>query len=106
MAEQKHIAELVRIHGPLCAKAFPGRAAVLVKILGLDENHISGVYERTSSLKIGHYLPGTKIPILDEADLDFVKLNSPIINLAWHISEEIESYVRSKGFDGEIVNIL
>ena len=103
---QKHIAELVRIHGPLCAKAFPGRAAVLVNILGLDENHISGVYERTSSPKIGHYLPGTKIPILDEADLDFVKLNSPIINLAWHISEEIESYVRSKGFDGEIVNIL
>ena len=103
---QKRIAELVRIHGPLCAKAFPGRAAVLVKILGLDENHISGVYERTSSLKIGHYLPGTKIPILDEADLDFVKLNSPIINLAWHISEEIKSYLRSKGFDGEIINIL
>ena len=103
---QKQIAELVRIHGPLSAKAFPGRAAILVRILGLDENQISGVYERSGSIKVGHYLPGTKIPILDEADLDLENLNSPLINLAWHISEEIESYMRSKGFDGKIIDIM
>jgi 2-polyprenyl-3-methyl-5-hydroxy-6-metoxy-1,4-benzoquinol methylase len=103
---QKNIVELVEIHGPLCAKAFPGRAAILVKILGLDENHISGVYERSGSAKIGHYMPGTKIPILDDADWDLTNFSSPVVNFAWHISKEIESYMRSKGFNGEIVDIL
>ena len=42
------------------AKAFPGRAAILIKLLSLDENQISGVYEIKGSIKVNHYVPGTE----------------------------------------------
>ena len=76
-------------------------------MLKLDTNHISGVFEKPGSLKIGHYLPGTRIPIY--SDDDFFVLNDkelPIINLAWHISKEINTYMSSVGFKGDIIDIL
>jgi hypothetical protein len=41
---------LVSQYGPLPAKAFPGRAAILVKLLGLSEEHIVAVIFVTKSL--------------------------------------------------------
>ena len=29
-----------------------------------------------------------------------------ILNLAWHIGDEIEKYLRSRGFKGELINII
>jgi SAM-dependent methyltransferase len=101
------IEELVRQHGPLPAKAFPGRAAILVKLLDLSTRHISAVYEKPGSLKIGHYVPGTRIPIKSDTDL-FAALESgkPILNLAWHISAEIRQYLSQLRKDVRIVDIL
>ena len=86
-------------NGKLIAKAFPGRAAILIKLLNLNENYISAVYEKPKSKKIGYYIPGTKIPILSD-NLLFKKIKqkkvSIIINLAWHLSKEIKNYLRSK----------
>lgn len=45
------------------AKAFPGRSAIIVKLLKLNENNISEVFEKHGSKKIGYYVPSTKIPI-------------------------------------------
>ena len=42
----------------LHAKAFLGRVAILVQLLSLNE-YISTVYEK-NSMKINHYIPGTK----------------------------------------------
>ncbi len=96
-----------RTKGKLKAKAFPGRAAILIKLLGLDENIISAVYEKPGSLKIGHYVPGTKIPILSDDELfRMTNLNEPIINLAWHINTEIKKYLRNNGYKGKIIDIL
>ena len=67
--KKKFLQEQFEKHGKLNAKAFPGRAAILVKLLGLDQNLISAVYEKTGSFKVGHYLPGTRIPILSDDDL-------------------------------------
>jgi SAM-dependent methyltransferase len=93
--------------GKLKAKAFPGRAAILVKLLGLTENEIESVFEKPGSMKIGHYLPGTKIPIKSDDDL-FTDDNKDVLifNLAWHIHDEIEKYLRNNGLCGEIVDIL
>ena len=103
---KEKIQKLVNEHGPLPAKAFPGRAAILIKLLDLDENSISVVYEKTGSMKIGHYLPGTRIPIKSDDEL-FSLTSSPavILNLAWHISTEIHQFLKKKGFLGEIVDI-
>lgn len=106
-AKSQAIAELVSQYGPLSGKAFPGRAAILVKLLGLDHSMISAVYEKPGSMKIGHYVPGTSIPIL--SDDDFVNRASktaPLINLAWHISKEIHGYMRKQGYQGAIVDIF
>lgn len=101
------LADLVARHGKLPAKAFPGRAAILVKLLGLDESAISAVYEKPGSMKIGHYVPGTRIPIRSDEDFSSTRDSSPVLlNLAWHISDEIRGYLRKSGYDGEIVDIL
>ncbi len=93
--------------GKIKAKAFPGRAAILIKLLGINEEYISAVYEKPGSLKIGHYVPGTRIPILSDDEL-FKNINNsePIINLAWHISSEIEKYMITNNFSGKIIHIL
>jgi hypothetical protein len=103
---KEKIQKLVNEHGPLPAKAFPGRAAILIKLLDLDENSISVVYEKPGSMKIGHYLPGTRIPIKSDDEL-FSLASSPtiILNMAWHISTEINQFLKKKGFIGEIIDI-
>ena len=94
-------------HGPMIAKAFPGRAAILVRLLGLNKKIISGVFEKEGSMKIGNYVPGTKIPIKPDTEL-FKIMNSSkiIINFSWHISKEIKRYLRSNGYKGKIYNII
>lgn len=91
-------------YGKFAAKAFPGRAAIPIKMLGLDEKMISAVYEKPASGKIGHFVPGTRIPI--RSDDEFVDNGGPLLNLAWHISGEIRSYMRQRGFEGRIIDII
>ena len=94
-------------YGKLRAKAFPGRAAILVKLLGLDEHLISAVYEKPGSLKIGHYLPGTRIPICSDEDLFALSDQAfPLLNLAWHIPQEIRKYLTDRGYTGPVIDIL
>ncbi len=100
-----NILKLNKLYGPLRAKAFPGRASILVNSLNLNNKHIKGVYEKSDSLKVGHYLPGTRIKILNDKKFDYND-KKPIINFAWHINEEIQKYLRSKGFNGKIIPII
>ena len=94
-------------YGKINAKAFPGRAAILIKSLNIDENDFAKVYEKPGSMKIGHYVPGTKIPIVSDEELFSQGGNSmPIINLAWHISDEIKNYLANNGFNDEVVDII
>jgi hypothetical protein len=94
-------------YGNLRAKAFPGRAAILVKLLGLDEEMISAVYEKPGSLKVGHYLPGTRIEIHSDDELfSLSDQTQPILNLAWHIPTEIRTYLAAHGYSGEVVDVL
>ena len=106
-ATRQAIAELVDLHGPLRAKAFPGRAAILVKLLGLDTASLSAVFEKPGSLKIGHYLPGTRIPIRSDDELFALHDQSlPLVNLAWHIPGEIREYLERNGYTGPVVDIM
>jgi SAM-dependent methyltransferase len=98
--------ELARAHGPLPAKAFPGRASVILNYYGADETLIGAAYERPGSPKVGYYIPGTRIPIRDEREF-FAKPDAPIVvNLAWHIRDEIHRYMRENGYGGDILEIF
>lgn len=105
--KKAEIRELVKTQGKLLAKAFPGRAAILVALLELSIEEVECVYEKPGSLKIGHYLPGTRIPIRSDDEL-FTRLPQTrvLLNLAWHIPAEIDAYLRKQGFNGQLVNIV
>ena len=100
------IERYIRENGRLRAKAFPGRAAILIKLLNLDEKSIEAVYEKPGSMKIGCYLPGTRIPIKSDNELFSLSDQSkPILNLAWHIPNEIKAYLLANGYRGNVINI-
>ena len=65
------------------------------------------MYEKPGSLKVGHYVPGTRIPIRSDEELvgRFDGIDT-LLNLAWHIRAEIESYLRNAGYQGRIVQIV
>ena len=105
--KKSEILRLVEKEGALQAKAFPGRAAILIGLLGLTEKEIECVYEHPNSPKIGHYVPGTRIPIKsDEELLGSLSETKLILNLAWHIADEIENYLRSLGFSGRLLPVM
>jgi SAM-dependent methyltransferase len=105
--KKEYINTLVKQYGPLRAKAFPGRAAILIKLLNLDKNSIAAVYEKPGSLKIGHYLPGTRIPICSDDDLFALENKTlPILNLAWHIPSEIKKYLSENNYTGQVIDVL
>lgn len=101
------IRSLVAKYGKLRAKAFPGRAAILVKLLALDEQMILAVYEKPGSLKVGHYLPGTRIEIHSDDELFRLPDQTlPIVNLAWHIPSEIRAYLIEHKYSGPVIDML
>ena len=100
---QKEVSKL----GKLPAKAFPARASILIRLLDLDAQSVSAVYEKPGSLKIGHYVPGTRIPILSDDELFALPQNkTPLINLAWHIPQEIRGYLSDHGYQGSVIDII
>lgn len=105
--KSEELKKIIAEHGPIRAKAFPGRAAILVKLLGLTENEIAAVHEKPGSIKIGHYVPGTRIPIVSDDEL-FAQTDhtKPLLNLAWHISREIRQYLSDNGYEGRVIDVL
>ena len=97
----------VEKYGKLRAKAFPGRAAILIKLLNIGTEQIRNIYEKPGSMKIGNYVPGTRIEIHSDEEL-FAEddLNQPILNFAWHIPMEIRNYLTENGYRGEVIDIV
>mgnify|MGYP001392432676 CR=1 FL=1 len=101
------IAQLIKEYEYIFAKAFPGRAAILIRILDIDETVVKAVFEKKGSKKIGHYVPGTRIPICEDEELFLLSdKNIPILNLAWHIPNEIKSYLVENNVNSELINII
>jgi len=83
----------------------PSRASTLVNYVGLDEGLIEYVCEIPGSLKIGKYMPGTQIPVVDEARLYSNQPDCAII-FSWHIADELAPKLRAKGFRGKLITPL
>lgn len=93
--------------GVIYGKAFPGRAAILIKLLDITESDMPAVFEKPKSMKIGHYIPGTRIKILSEDELPLIApAPRSILNLAWHISAEINSYMKTLDSGYKCVDIF
>ena len=80
----------------------PSRATILVNYLGLDNNILENICEVKGSYKIGFYLPGTKIPIVNESEI-FKKKPDYLFLLSWHIKDELIKNLKRKGFKGKFI---
>ena len=83
----------------------PSRASTLVNYVGLDEGIIDYVCEIPGSLKIGKYMPGTQIPVVDEARLFDDQPDCAVI-FSWHIADELAPKLKAKGFRGKLITPL
>ena len=80
----------------------PSRASTLINYIGLDQEIIDCVLEINGSYKIGNYIPGTKIPILNE---NILKQKKPdyLLLFSWHIKDELKKNLKKKGFKGKFI---
>lgn len=83
----------------------PSRASTLVNYVGLDEGLIDYVCEIAGSLKIGKYMPGTQIPVVDELKLYSDQPDCAVI-FSWHIADELAPRLKAKGFRGRLITPL
>src|SRR5947207_14286034 len=80
----------------------PSRASTLINYVGLDDGILDCVLEIKGSYKIGKYIPGTLIPVLDESRL-FEDQPEYAMLLSWHIADELMPKLSSRGFKGEYI---
>ncbi|RMB04773.1 class I SAM-dependent methyltransferase [Eilatimonas milleporae] len=80
----------------------PSRASTLVSYACPHADLIAAVCELPGSPKIGHYLPGTQIPIIDETRLYEEQPDYALV-LSWHIADEIIANIRKRGFRGKVI---
>jgi hypothetical protein len=83
----------------------PSRASTLINYVGLDEGIIDYVCEIAGSLKVGKCMPGTAIPVVDEAKLFEDQPDCAVI-FSWHIADELAPKLKAKGFRGRLITPL
>ncbi len=80
----------------------PSRASTLINYVGLDDNILDCVLEIPGSYKIGKYVPGTLIPVLEESRLYRDQPEYALL-LSWHIADELIPKLCANGFRGRFV---
>jgi hypothetical protein len=95
----------LKTQGRVVGIGAPSRASTVINYCRLDVDLIDYVAERTGSLKIGRFMPGTRIPVVDEQRLIDEQPEAAIV-FSWHIRDEIEKTLRAKGYKGELINAI
>jgi len=80
----------------------PSRASTLINYVGLDDGILDCVLEIKGSYKIGKYIPGTLIPVLEESRL-FEDQPRYALLLSWHIADELIPKLTARGFRGDYI---
>jgi hypothetical protein len=80
----------------------PSRASTLINYVGIDDGIMDCVLEIKGSHKIGKYIPGTLIPVLDEAKL-YEDQPEYALLLSWHIADELAPKIAQLGYKGDFI---
>lgn len=80
----------------------PGRCSTLINYYGIDSELLPYLAEQPTSLKLGMYLPGKHIPVVNNQRLideqpDFVVL------MAWHYAKPIMEQLKARGLKSDFV---
>ena len=80
----------------------PSRASTLINYVGLDRELLDCVVEIAGSYKVGKYMPGTLVPVIDEGRL-FEDQPEFALLLSWHIADELIPKLKERGFKGQYI---
>ena len=80
----------------------PGRAATTLGYCNIDTDLMPYIAEQSTSLKLGLFMPGVHVPIIDEKQL-FDEQPEYAIMLSWHYWEPIVEKLRAKGLRSKII---
>jgi hypothetical protein len=94
--------DIKRQGGRIYGVGAPSRASTLINYVGLDDGILDCVLEIKGSYKVGKYIPGTTIPVVDEGRL-FTDQPEYALLLSWHIADELMPKLVSRGFKGKFI---
>ena len=80
----------------------PSRASTLVNYVGLDDGVLDYVLEINGSHKLGKYMPGRNIPVVDETRL-YDDQPAYVLLLSWHIADEVCRNLKRRGYTGDFI---
>lgn len=96
---QSLLCDIKRAGKRIFAVGAASRASMLVHYLALDNGILDCVLEIPGSSKIGSYMPGTLIPILEEPLLWSEQPDYALL-LSWHVASDLVPKLTAKGFKG------
>lgn len=99
------IGRIKKKNGKIYGISAPSRGTTLINYLGFSDGVVDVIVEVKGSYKIGHLLPGTLIPVLDEEKL-FKDQPEYALLLSWHIADELIPKLKEKGFKGKFIKPL
>jgi hypothetical protein len=80
----------------------PSRSSTLINYVGLNDGILDCVLEIAGSYKIGKYVPGTVVPVVDEKRL-FDEPPEYALLFSWHIADELIPKLKARGFKGKFI---
>jgi len=86
----------------IVANSCPGRSVTLLNYYGVDADLIPYIAEQPTSLKLGMFLPGKLIPIVNNEIL-LKEQPDYVILLAWHYAEPIMEQLKARGLKSNFV---
>ncbi len=78
------------------------RASTLIGYTGIDNGVLDCVLEVAGSEKLNHYMPGTRIPVLNEEKLIADQPEFALL-LSWHIADHLIANLQQQGFKGKFI---
>lgn len=86
---------------PLIGNSCPGRCSTLLNFAGIGPDLMPWIAEQPASLKLGRYLPGKHIPIVNNQRL--IDEQPPfVVLLAWHYAQPIAEQLRERGLKSKM----
>ena len=80
----------------------PGRCVSLLNFVGMNQDLMPYIAEQPTSLKLGMYLPGKHIPVVDNQRL-ITEQPDYVVLLAWHYAEPIIEQLRARGLKSKFI---
>jgi SAM-dependent methyltransferase len=98
----KLLAELKRSGKRIFGVGAPSRASTLITYTGLDDTMLDCIVEVKGSHKLDKFMPGTRIPVLDEEKLYREQPDYALV-LSWHIADELIDALQKRGYRGRFI---